>query len=86
MVLKLRMVVLKMEIGPNYDDVPTRSQLLTDRQYSCRRSQLSAEVLHAVAVKKVKNRGYLDTMKLPKIGPVTGGKSIRSSSEFMRVI
>ena len=35
MVLKLRMVVLKMEIGPNYDDVPTRSQLLTDSHSSC---------------------------------------------------
>ena len=26
---------LGFEIGPNYDDVPTRSQLLTDRQSSC---------------------------------------------------
>ena len=26
---------LGFEIGPNYDDVTTRSQLLTDRQSSC---------------------------------------------------
>ena len=27
---------LGFDIGPNYDDVPTRSQLLTDRQSSCK--------------------------------------------------
>ena len=26
---------LEFEIGPNYDDVPTRSQLLTGKQSSC---------------------------------------------------
>ena len=26
---------LGFEIGPNYDNVPTRSQLLADRQSSC---------------------------------------------------
>ena len=26
---------LGFEIGPSYDDVPRRSQLLTDRQYGC---------------------------------------------------
>ena len=27
---------LRFEIGPSYDDVPTRSKLPTDRQSSCR--------------------------------------------------
>ena len=26
---------LEFEIGPTYEDVPMRSQLLTDRQFSC---------------------------------------------------
>ena len=32
---------LGFEIGPNYDNVPTRSQFLTDRQSSCRARELS---------------------------------------------
>ena len=31
---------LKFEIGPNHDDVPTRAQLLTDRQSSCKKINL----------------------------------------------
>ena len=34
---------LRFEIGPSYDVVPTRSQLVTDGQFSCRLRDVGGE-------------------------------------------